>query len=240
MSSPVWPTLATEVVFNLLIHHHFNQRSIKEVNQMKASYTSSLVAALLVGGTPSAYGWSHPGKATGSAAFHSGRNPAVELQQFGQLWNLPARQVVAVLVFLRSWLHNLLVSRNDASSTLEPGDAEVLLAYARWLDGIPQVVRALPERVLLEEAALIKLRPPAFLPSDACTFVEALSPLARTEARAPMASRAKRTVKKNRPAATASASERRFVGAPELERSMPIRRSWPKAPQFGFGTAERR
>jgi len=208
---------------------------------MKASYTSSIVAALLVAGTPSAYGGSHAGKAAGSAAFHSGRNPTVELQQFGQLWNLPVRQVVAVLVFLRSWLHNLLVSRNDVSSALEPGDAEVLLAYARWLDGIPQVVRALPERVLLEEAALVKLRPPAFLPAEACTLVESLSPLARIEARAPMApSRAKPTVKEKRPAATASASERRFVGAPELERSMPIRRSRPKAPQFGFGTVERR
>ena len=207
---------------------------------MKTSYSSSIVAALLVAGTPSAYGGGHAGKPAGSAVFHSGRNATAELQQFGQLWNLPVRQVVAVLVFLRSWLHNLLVSRNDVSSTLEPGDAEVLLAYARWLDGIPQVVRALPERVLLEEAALIKLRPPAFLPADACTLVEALAPLARIEARTPMAPRPKQTVKGKRPAATASASERRFVDAPELERSMPIRRSWPKAPQFGFGTAERR
>lgn len=208
---------------------------------MKASYTSSLVAALLVGGTPSAYGGSHAGKPAGSAVFHSGRNATVELQQFGQLWNLPVRHVVAVLVFLRSWLHNLLVSRNDVSSTLEPGDAEVLLAYARWLDGIPQVVRALPERVLLEEAALIKLRPPAFLPADACTLVKALSPLAGTEVLAPIeTSRAKPTVKEKRIAATASASERRFVDAPELGRSLPVRRPRSKAPQFGFGTMERR
>lgn len=97
-----------------------------------------------------------------------------ELQQFCRAWALKPRQVVAVLVFVRVWLHNLLVREAGPESDLQPGDAEVLLAYSRWLDGFPEVVRALPEAVAMDEEVVVRLKPPACLPESVWDMVGAV------------------------------------------------------------------
>ena len=129
----------------------------------KLARVSPVVAALLlVCATPSAYG---PDR-TKPAAARVGLRPtaAMELQQLAQAWALSVRQVVAILVYVRSWLHNLLVAQDHPRTAMQDGDAEVLLAYARWLDGFPQVVRALPETVALEQPKAVRLKLPAYMP----------------------------------------------------------------------------
>jgi hypothetical protein len=222
-----------------LIHHNVNQRFLRG-HQMKTSFTAALYA-VLIGGSPSAYGDLPKGKEAGLARTSYRRNPAAEIQQFGEAWGLPVHQVIAVLVFLRSWLHNHLVLRNQPASALAAGDAEVLFAYARWLDGFPQVVRALPERVLLEEASIVRLKVPKFLPV-------ALAPLV-AEASAENPNRPSTSV-----VACASAPLRRSVApsikepvrandrrfgfvkspAPDLGLGPRIGRSGAKAPGAGF------
>lgn len=141
---------------------------------MKTSFTAALYA-VLISGSPSAYGTAPKGKESSIPRTSYRPNTAAELRQFGEAWRLPIHQVVAVLVFLRSWLHNHLVLRNQPASALTSGEAEVLLTYARWLDGFPQVIRALPERVLLEEASVVKLKVPKFLPVALAPLVSDLS-----------------------------------------------------------------
>lgn len=206
---------------------------------MKTSFTAAL--AVLIGGSPSAYGIVPKGKESSLSRTSYRCNTNAEIRQFGEAWSLPVHQVIAVLVFLRSWLHNHLVLRNQPASPLVEGDAEVLFAYARWLDGFPQVVRALPERVLLEEASIVRLKVPKFLPV-------ALAPLVAEAA----------AEKPNRPPANvvacASAPLRRSVApaikepvrtndrrfgfvknpAPELGLGPRIGRSGAKAPGAGF------
>lgn len=129
----------------------------------KLARVSPVVAALLlVCATPSAYG---PDRTKPTVA-RIGLRPtaAEELQQLAQAWALSVRQVVAVLVYVRSWLHNLLVAQDHPSTAMQDGDAEVLLAYARWLDGFPQVVRALPEIVAMEQPKTVRLKPPPRMP----------------------------------------------------------------------------
>jgi hypothetical protein len=204
--------------------------------------TSSFTAlyAVLIGGSPSAYGDLPKGKDAGLARTRYRRNPAAEIRQFCEAWSLPVQQVIAVLVFLRSWLHNHLVLRNQPASALAEGDAEVLFAYARWLDGFPQVVRMLPERVLLEEASIVRLKVPKFLPVAlaplvAETAAEKPKPSANVVACASVppcrsiASPIKKPVRTN---------DRRlgFVKnpAPEVRLGSRIGRSGAKAPGAGF------
>lgn len=130
----------------------------------KLTRVSPVVAALLlVCATPSAYG---PDRSRPAEA-RVGLRPtaSLELLQFSQAWALSVRQVVAVLVYVRAWLHNLLVEQDQLGASMQQGDTEVLLAYARWLDGFPQVVRALPEVVALELPSTVRLKLPAHMPA---------------------------------------------------------------------------
>ena len=131
----------------------------------KQTVLSIAVAALLVWATHSAYAQS---SRTGSMSARIGHRPTAnqDLQQFSQAWGISTRKAVAVLVYIRSWLHNLLVSTDSPLVDLRPGDADVLLSYAQWLDGIPQVVRRLPDTVLNGEAKLVDLKAPACLPLE--------------------------------------------------------------------------
>jgi len=97
-----------------------------------------------------------------------------ELEQFSLAWGLSVRDARAVLVFVRCWLHNLLVARGERESGLPPGDAQVLYSYALWLDGIPQVVRRLPDAVLLDDPVAVELVEPLNLPAQIQEVVEAL------------------------------------------------------------------
>ena len=138
---------------------------------MKTAFTAALYA-VLSGGSPSAYGIDPKGKESSLSGTSFRRNPAAEIRQFGQTWRLPVHQVVAVLVFLRALLHNRLVLRHHPMFELSVSEAEVLFGYARWLDGFPPVIRALPEPVMLEEPVVVKLKVPRFLPADLAPLVQ--------------------------------------------------------------------
>lgn len=106
-----------------------------------------------------------------------GRRPTAtrELEQFSLAWGLSVRDSRAVLVFIRCWLHNLLLARSDRRYVLQPGDAQVLYSYALWLDGLPQVVRRLPDAVLLDDPVAVDLVAPPNLPAGIQEVVGALA-----------------------------------------------------------------
>lgn len=157
---------------------------------MKTSLPAALVTALFCA-SPPAYRTRPAARKPGVTRHSSRCSPAEEIALLGQAWGLSAPRVVDVLVFLRSLLHNELVSRGQPGSALAPGDAEVLLGYARWIDGFPDVIRALPDAVLMEEAVVVSLKVPSCLTADLVPFVPdvraGLADAPRPQADAPVA-----------------------------------------------------
>ena len=100
---------------------------------------------------------------------------AAELQLFAQAWSMSTGQAINVLVFVRSWLHNLTLGGSLASYDLTPDEVEALKTHAKWLDGIPQVVKRLPDAVLLEDPVCVQLRNPSTLPPSVANAVADLS-----------------------------------------------------------------
>ena len=98
-------------------------------------------------------------------------SPTEEVAILGETWGLEAPQVVEVLVFLRSLLHNELVTHGQSGRAIGSQDVEVLKNYADWIDRIPDVIVELHEAVLLEDPELVPLVVPECLDASLVPFV---------------------------------------------------------------------